>query len=790
MSNLESRRGMLGLRVGCDAVALNVATSANDEEYVCKRDAAFARVGDVMRPLVLEKSIDGVVSNAILNYVYRIVLSNCWQPFPRLMLFNFDGLYSYGERLLLSNRVRLICNITLSNYFHLNTCGELEELMNNFPSNDVSSVPEQDRKVYLSNCSRERAILLLTLKCDPAVNTIDVVGWNDYEAQRALLSGFNLNVYDLGLVSRLSPFVNVSSDLNVTKKSLPFVKSFRPPTIEKTKFALALFSSYVVKNAIIYDLNEMDLLLLMRRLPLRCNGMGGDAIIGFRRSNGGSYESKVRTHLKRLGFKLTRMSIDYADNDCESFRLFCSQKGHLSIFDDAHHGHSSMRYSSRLAISRLNFYYSVIRWRRSQGVGGTTIICPFTWKEDFGETFSFSFFQDVIMQPGVFDSNEVRIVLTDSGSNFLMYRVGYIVSVEKWRGLSLRDQYEMSSCYFKHITKQEDYLIASKKSFPLLCSFALTSTIYDKMTGMRNWSKTFNLLKEKQLPCIVLLARNVIVEAASPQGLVVTRHKERTYMDWSVNYQEIDKLGLVLINFLGVVGAEGPGYMDMDYHYLRALRGTFSLDQCPIVCIGGSLINEYSVQSVQSSPGPFIKCFTTFFKVEHLLSPQYTYIMRLNLVIDFTNLNSLKVTVFGHSDLTFRSHTDQQLSIIKGPLKGWTLNLIADEDVVVSGHMLNLLIAAQHGFNYVFTWINQWKTQSSLKGRSGSDVILSLAKKYYDDIMLFDYNPDGSKGMLDPWHSYADVLLALVCAQEYLIAFGVAPPLDDEIKYYAKKIRL
>lgn len=754
------------MRIGLDTILVVRKGTVNGDDFDAINKLCRSSTSPI-RSVILEFNHIKHISDT-LNQIYRSILSSCWQDYPLSLVVIFNDRVSYTVMSSIARGLRLISSLTISKVIYVKTYSEMLAFTASYPSPATVPIEEANNLIYLSNSVRERCIILLANHALAHSDyRLDIIGWNEFEAMTALQIGFTVRVYDLDFQPVMPPLFN---DLYADVDYGPLMcGAYAPPDLLKLRFLHSLMWSYASHNLLYIGaapgLTLTDAILGTKRLRKD----GGTVILmdpGFKRKDNAQQVQK----LKNCGYSVDDSSFTYDEVALHECKMLTAELP-LCINDDAY---VSQRRQWEFTKTKLKFYASLFMTRAQRNLE-TIVILKFQPNGMVVPQIEVTFLKDVIFQPASNDSTELRLLLTHDGKTQTLNKNVLLNSLSVWRRMPLKEQLHTSSYYFRHIILKDNALDRKHMCNTLAC-YALTSAVPTGHKGIEMWKGVFDRYATSNLYSFVaVLPPNVITEVDG--SVVTTDWGGRRYIDITTARSSLWKLKAFSFNPIIVL----PSF---DYNYAYDISRCFvmkkDLHGVPTCLMSGLIMSDFLPQSAYSSPGPLIKCFTLDLRLTNALPNNFTYQTRLRLVKEMTNINSLDVIFVADSDVTFKSVREQSLQITSGPLTGRTMRLSPQEDVAVSGHLLNILLAVRFGIDVVKLWIEQWKAQVSAV--NGEPTYIRRLIKYRDDGVLFDYNPDGKVGILDRWHSDVDLVLALAIANQYMVNFSLEPFSDEELR--------
>lgn len=759
------------IRLGTDALLFLCERFITTDYTDALEYAEASRYGSTRTVVVTPH--DGVTNvNALLNIIYRGLLASSWQMYPLMLVIALpDRLSVRFDMKQIIRGLEVMVNITLSSLFIPKSKSEVEAVFAKYPRFGVIWKDDDVWRAAVSNAFRERTLhLLANYNVLNGVHSTDLalVGWNDFEVMSSLELGFKPIIFDLYVKTFPHPFrkYNGLGDfkrLADTSKSL----ELSYPSDLHTRYMNALTWLYATGDVVMINVTPPSTLLcskfnLMNR---QHNGHATTLIDAAFRDPG---LRRTKRNLKNLGFEIQTSTYHYNE---KSISLFTSQKD-LIIRDDIDVSDDRIQHFMK----RLSHFEALIVKRNELHLS-TKILMRLNPR--FGrldKSIKLDYLHDVILVPGAPRDGEVYLLLTSVLTNRSLTLSDYLFSVYEWRAIPLFQQVGLFSIYFHELYRNIDIFSHNLSDTPIIANFAMSSFTALGVDDKLRWKQLmYSRSSSQNIPStLVTIPFDVTDLADMSEGNVnVLATSKRTYVDHVITFNYLLHLDACSVNPFGIMPLSGSTFKaDLK----GPMYGRENFKRVPKMLISGPILSMYLPQSAYGSPGPIIKCFTLALRTSKLLPNDFTYTLRLRLLQQITTLDRANVTTIATGDTTFISNVSQSVLITSGPMKGKSITLLAKEKVAVSGHLLNLLIATRFGIDIVKLWLLQWRSQTTSESQA-------TLKRYFQDGVLFDYNPDGHEGISDPWHSRNDVILALAIAPDYMRSFDVEPLADDDLLY-------
>lgn len=755
------------IRLAMDTMFIYFDTAELTENANVMAEAVKASLGS-MRVVILRLNSSKHSLNVMLNKIFRVILTSAWQTYPLALIVIVNEVMHFIDKDRFMKRINDIASVCLIDYVRIRTSNDLKARINDLPG-EIMNLSDGERLVMMSNAVRLRSLQAIVdnkALCFVSAD-INLVGWNEFEVIWALNLGLMPTVYEIAPPNEIVPWhKRLHRDPDVQKtldNDYSYNEDIRylPPSKLKLHFLHAKMWAET-KNNLVYiggypgdTLHMMDAKLLRGRL-------GKEAMISMYDPKFDSREgTRAAWPLFQAGFRVVGRKFSYGD---EAMDAYMQVDGHLLFNDDAY---TTAAEKDAFLIKKIRFFSNLISARKAINQQ-TKVILKFQFPRG-RDNFAIPFFEDILFQPAVNDSTEVRVIMSSEGTSRFINAEEFAASVNDWRQMSLRDQYNSISVYFKHLIEVGS-VFDKYKARDTLVSFAFTSALTNKKRAIDGWKRMIARIRHEGCSIMVILPNNVINDSNS---FVTYKSKHMCYHDWTISESEIWELDLYSINPLGIRSIVDR-YMNIEQSDLRpALRGLGDFKLLPRVLMGGVIERQFIPQSVIGSPGPLIKCFTLAYRINFNKTQSYTYNLRMRLLRKLTNIDELKGTFSYDSASSFHSESRQTLLVMDGTLKGKSITLTAGETMDISGHLLNLLISRQYSFDLLKLWIKQWAVQSTLTKLHENSFTIRRMHYLQKENLLIDYNPDGDKGLFDPWHSRNDIFCALVIANDYMIEMGL-----------------
>lgn len=726
---------------------------------------------------ILSLSDSDAIINAQMHNIYRSSAGCGWQKVPVVITVLIE--YTTASRnYIRSNRLmKALKTLAFNSLFRLRVIKddiEYDQIMLSYPVYSTPLFGENTTIGAVSswgNFIRRNSIRFM----GDNYNSQDIllVGVNPYSLSVCIREGMLPKLIEISDAGQISPY-----STNLTKVDVYQSTTYRKPDL--------------IKLEILHDL----LFSRLSNLVLYVGGAPGRSLI---HSNYCSkwmttptlvmfdpkFTTEYRDERKRLmaqGWKVNGKTFNYDYRQVPD--LLVSDT--LTVCDDAYIIGDQFKFT----LDKIIFYTQLIADRIAKNK--TTIVyLKFNFPDTLRKTktkpsidgstnnrsVDVDYLVDVMLQPGINDSNEVRLILGDKGGRFTLTRDMYMSNLFLWRKITLREQLNKCVYYFRHLIIQADfYTIYKRLNVPTIALYSLTNTLNGDLTTVtqkiRDMVYYYNDLN---IPLICSFPNPLLnLETLNSTDVTITYNANSTCINTkylSAMYDDV----LVPLGDLIQIGLHDilPYHLLNYLNYNRTDEGISTIpmySRSHVIMVNDHILHKFTPQDGRCSPGPIIKAWTSNWRLEKQHSSKETYALRLALIRQNTDINSNlpNVSLIGGKDHTFSVKKSFRLTVTSGPLKNRFIECSAGEKITVSGHLLNIATASIYGFSMLGLWIAHWRTQQRLDKDSAILADLKLAQMHYQ---LYDYNT--SLSIKDKWHLTNDLLLALIILPDYVAKFDL-----------------
>lgn len=730
-----------------------------------------------LKVFVLDLNDSTVKLNGDLHGIYRTVAACGWQAIPLVVyILIMYTVTDYIKSKKLSHALTCMANTALFRFQTISTDVEFEDVVQTYPLSQANLLGPTAIEGGIGgwgNLVRRTMIDFLAENFN--YDSIYVIGLNSYSLSRVIQVGCLPKVIEIENRYLLPPY-----DFNlqgVTYDSKGESQVYLPPDSIKLEFLHDLVFSRYAKY--IYYIGAAPGLSIIKRDYTKKWTNKPKLVM---------YDPKFASDFKTEKVKLTKKGWDvrprkfrYSKKDIAELTQLGD--GRLVICDDAYIRDDQYQFTQE----KLDFYYSLMS--KYKGIVYIYLkfnfsISPTTSKQQIKDggkpnprLLTVNNFNDIILQPGSNDSNETRLVLTNQTSDtVILNETTYKANLNVWKTIPLRQQLNSALYYFRDVILRGDFFTLYKQCMhPVAAAYVLSNLSNGNVAeNTQKIQSAITDLNRRGIPMLFTLPNSYTdLEALSSNGATITylttsrdtiqtSYSNSVFRDNIINNTFMFKLGCAdilpqqLINF----GSDSTsGVIDIPVY-----------SRSHTIFMNATCIDIVTPQDGRTSPGPIIKAWTAQWKVFGRHSNRETYALRLKLIQQITDMddkiNSLKLV--GNADVTFQALEDVTITIKHGILRGKHINLLKDQKVVVSGHLLNIVMAACYGYPMIGLWIKAWITQQSITkdNKTYQDLVASR-----NELQLYDYS--SNKNLRDTWHSLQDVLFAVIIIPLYVTEFDL-----------------
>lgn len=405
-------------------------------------------------------------------------------------------------------------------------------------------------------------------------------------------------------------------------------------------------------------------------------------------------------------------------------------------------------------------------------------------------------FDDFILLPGMNDSNEGRILLSNTGKHKTIKPVQYLLMMQAWRNLSQSEQAYAFGYYFKDVIFKDSIYNSAPhyigRDDTIISLFALGGV-----------SHRFNML-DFLTYCnenYIKFYGNFYTQCNHDELII----KYKKYQDCVYPVTELIKvykigyIGIiypVLFNLLSTLNLPCLGIRYSGD--LGHINDAFNYERARLFLTNVGLPQSFEIQNSASSLGYRIKAMTVYLRSQRFIDSMTTYVLRHDCLERILHTSGLghdsgqwylefdkaeKCSVFktrgSNRKFCFALQGNRLQSVVGYDRTSIDITLTRGERIHISGHLLNIIINELLQPGSLALWLNQFISYheglpltTPVNGGSILTHMPSGRHKYTEESYLKEwalgsYFETAQNDVCKVWHTKNEMILAALIAVDY-----------------------